>query len=103
MNPEPGKRPETHIADFSDVLSCPNGDDPPVIVGGHAVNLWATYFLSHDEDALSKYLPFTSKDLDLVGTWDLLERLHQRLKGGTFPFRAAQSCFGKVGGHVSIR
>ena len=81
MNPEPVKRPETHIADFSDILCSPDGDEPPVIVGGHAVNLWATYFLSHDEDALSKYLPFTSKDLDLVGNWNLLERLHQRLKG----------------------
>jgi hypothetical protein len=81
MNPEPIPRPETHVADFADILSPPDGSEPPVIVGGHAVNLWAMYFLSTGVDELSKHLPFTSKDLDLVGTWDLLERLHQRLKG----------------------
>lgn len=81
MNPEPKPRPETHVADFADILSPSDGSEPPVIVGGHAVNLWAMYFLSKGVDDLSKYLPFTSKDLDLVGTWDLLERLHQRLKG----------------------
>ena len=41
----------------------------------------AIYFLSKGVGELSKYLPFTSKNLDLVGTWDLLERLHGRLKG----------------------
>lgn len=52
-----------------------------VVVGGHAVNLWAVYFLSKGFGEMAKYLPFTSKDLDLVGTWELLDRLHGRLKG----------------------
>lgn len=52
-----------------------------MIVGGHAVNLWSMYFLANGVAGLARYLPFTSKDLDLVGTMDLLDRLHLRLKG----------------------
>lgn len=81
MNPESKPRTETHVADFADILLPPDGSDPPVIVGGHAVNLWATYFLSKGVDELAEYLPFLSKDLDLVGAKDLLDRLHARLKG----------------------
>lgn len=81
MNPEPKPRPETQVADFAEILLPTDGSEPPVIVGGHAVNLWAVYFLSRGVGELSQYLPFTSKDLDLVGTWDLLECLHERLKG----------------------
>jgi hypothetical protein len=81
MNPEPRQRIETEVADFAEVLLPPDGTEPPVIVGGHAVNLWAIYFLSKGFVEMAKYLPFTSKDLDLVGTWELLERLHQRFKG----------------------
>lgn len=81
MNPEPKPRAETHVGDFAEILSPPDGSEPPLIVGGHAVNLWSMYFLSMGVDELANFLPFTSKDLDLVGTWDLLERLHQRLKG----------------------
>lgn len=72
---------ETHLIDFADILLPPDGSEPPVIVGGHAVNLWSLYFLSKGMDELSKFLPFTSKDLDLVGNRELLERLHDRLKG----------------------
>lgn len=43
--------------------------------------LWCLYFLSKDTPELARFLPFTSKDLDLVGTVDLLDRLHRGLKG----------------------
>ncbi len=81
MNPDPKPRRETEVADFSEILSPTDGSEPPTIVGGHAANLWAIYFLSKGVVELSRYMPFTSKDLDLVGSWDLLERLHGRLKG----------------------
>jgi hypothetical protein len=73
MMPEPRPRVETHVADFADILSPMDGSEPPVIVGGHAVNLWSLYFLANGVAGLERYLPFTSKDLDLVGTMDLLE------------------------------
>ena len=81
MTPEPCPRVETHVADFADILLPSDGSEPPVIVGGHAVNLWSMYFLANGVSGLERYLPFTSKDLDLVGTMDLLDRLHLRLKG----------------------
>jgi hypothetical protein len=74
-------RPVTEVGDFADVLA-PQGElEPPVVVGGHAVNLWSSYFLSGGDTSLAKYLPFTSKDLDFVGTVDQLEALHRRFKG----------------------
>lgn len=81
MSPAPNPREETRIGDFAEILQPQDGSEPPVIVGGHAVNLWASYFLSKGVAGLAEYLPFTSKDLDLVGTKDLLDRLHARWKG----------------------
>ena len=51
------------------------------MVGGHAVNLWSHYYMHKGMSELCRYLPFSSKDLDLVGTVGLLERLHLQLKG----------------------
>ncbi|MCP5544208.1 MAG: hypothetical protein H7A49_09915 [Akkermansiaceae bacterium] len=73
MNPSPESRPETHVAGFAEILSPSDGSEPPVIVGGHSVNLWAMYFLSGGADELADYQPFTSKDLDVTGPVRLLE------------------------------
>ena len=74
-------REETEISDFADILAPRQDCDPPVVVGGHAVNLWSHYYMHKGVSELCFHLPFTSKDLDLVGTAGLLERLHQQLKG----------------------
>jgi hypothetical protein len=71
----------TEVSDFAGVLLPMDGGNPPVIVGGHAVNLWSMYFLSKGVAELAVFLPFTSKDLDLLGTMDLLEQLQRKLKG----------------------
>ena len=81
MTPESQPRVDSHLSDYADILQPSDGSEPPVIVAGHAVNLWSLYFHSKGVDGLSHFLPFTSKDLDLVGTMELLERLHQKLKG----------------------
>ena len=81
MTPEPRPRVASHVVDYGDILLPTDGSEPPVIVGGHAVNLWSMYFLATGVAGLEHFLPFTSKDLDLVGTMDLLNRLHLRLKG----------------------
>lgn len=75
------ERQLTEISDFADVLLPIDHHGSPVVVGGHAVNLWASYFLSTGVRTLSEYLPFTSKDLDFVGTVDQLEALHRRFSG----------------------
>lgn len=76
-----GTREETEISDFADILAPRQDCDTPVVVGGHAVNLWSHYYMHKGVSELRCYRPFTSKDLDLVGTAGLLERLHLQLKG----------------------
>ena len=76
-----GARVETDISDFADILVSGDDCDAPVVVGGHAVNMWSHYYMHKGMSELCRYLPFTSKDLDLVGTAGLLERLHLQLKG----------------------
>jgi hypothetical protein len=39
MNPERKPRPETEVADFSEILSPTDGSEPPVIVGGQT-GIW---------------------------------------------------------------
>jgi hypothetical protein len=56
MNPEPRLRVKTEIADFAEVLSSSDGSEPPVIVGGHAISLWAACFLTKGCDEMAKKL-----------------------------------------------
>ena len=81
MNGKASRPPDSEVSDFADILFPQEGSDPPVVVGGHAVNIWALYFLSKGVNGLAEYLPFTSKDLDLIGTLDFLRRLERRFKG----------------------
>ena len=81
MKPKPNPPPVTEVSDFAMILRPEDGTEPPVVVGGHAVNLWSLYFLESGVGELADYLPFTSKDLDLVGTMDFLRRLHRRFNG----------------------
>jgi hypothetical protein len=36
-----------------------------VIVGGHAVNLWASFYAARGDPELAQFAPFTSKDADI--------------------------------------
>ncbi len=72
---------ESEIGDFAELLKPRDAAEAPVIVGGHAVGLWGRYYLSKGMTELAEFLPFRSKDLDLVGTMELLESLHRRFKG----------------------
>jgi hypothetical protein len=81
MNPPQESPLESEIGDFAEILKSGDAVGAPVIVGGHAVGLWGRYYLSMGMTELAEFLPFRSKDLDLVGTMELLEELHRRLKG----------------------
>ncbi|MEN9842099.1 MAG: hypothetical protein RL376_1899 [Verrucomicrobiota bacterium] len=61
-------------ADFAEILA---GDEPPLIVGGQAVNLWAEIYASQSP-TLEVYAPFTSADADIYGTRALAETLAKR-------------------------
>lgn len=71
----------TEVSEFALIIDPQDGSDPPVVVGGHAVNLWCDYYLSKGVVELSMYVPFTSKDLDLLGSAGLLGRLHRSHQG----------------------
>src|SRR5437773_12480010 len=61
-------RNRTELDDFLAILTQPGDDGKPfIVVGGHAVNYWAKLYLPR-EPRLRSHLPFTSKDLDVIGS-----------------------------------
>lgn len=71
----------TEVRDFKDVLVTPIDGELPLVVGGHAVHLWALAFGDRLDDALNQWAPLTSKDLDLYGPQALLAGLKKRFGG----------------------
>jgi hypothetical protein len=73
-------RPQTTVEEYVAVLRASESQPTPqIIVGGQAVSIWADRYISIEPE-LQKYLPFTSKDLDLPGDKFDLDRL-ARLTG----------------------
>ena len=59
--------PITTAHDFKDFVRVTDRrGEPAIVVGGHAVSIWAMYF-QDEESELAKMGPFTSKDMDFVG------------------------------------
>lgn len=71
---------ESIVSEFAEIIASHAGD-APVLVGGHAVNLWSEYHLAKGVTELAAYMPFTSKDLDLFGPPALLDRILETHKG----------------------
>jgi hypothetical protein len=74
----PDTRPQTSFPDVADVVSVRTNGELPIIVGGHAVNIWALTYASRLGARLNPYAPFTSKDLDLWGPKEILDSLAQK-------------------------
>ncbi|MFN3407825.1 MAG: hypothetical protein ACK45B_02415 [Limisphaerales bacterium] len=56
------------LEQFSGVFKIRNADGQPfILIGGQAVNYWATRYLAVEPD-LKAWQPFTSKDIDFQGT-----------------------------------
>lgn len=72
---------DSEVHDFREVLSSPVDGELPLLVGGHAVNLWASIYQKRIGSELDLWLPLTSKDLDLFGTLALLEGMKIRFGG----------------------
>lgn len=75
---------QTDLSDYSDVLGVEAGLPVPVVVGGQAANAWATYYSKRIGRKLARYRPFTSKDIDITGNRELLERIKRITKGNIF-------------------
>ena len=56
------------------------GDVRVVLVGGQAVNFWASYFLSR-LPSLAQHGPYASKDIDFAGGHDAVQESARRLGG----------------------
>jgi hypothetical protein len=87
---------ESEIGDFAEILRHKDARELPVVVGGHAAGLWSRYFLSRGVTELAEFLPFRSKDLDLVGTVGLLDELHRRFKGRLLRSEPRSPVFGRL-------
>lgn len=74
-------RQSSEVHDFREILSHEVDGELPLLVGGHAVNLWAFVYRDKIGSSLEQWLPLTSKDLDLVGTNALLESLKKHFGG----------------------
>lgn len=67
------------------ILSKIPANSEAVLVGGHAINLWATHYRERIPE-LEKYLPFSSEDLDFIGGKVEAVEFQQNLGGElTFP------------------
>ncbi len=93
-------RRAVRLRDYMDVLALLHQrGEAPVIVGGHAVNLWAEVFAA-EEPELVEFLPFHSEDLDLhqpnLGTLRLLRTLSSRVEEPRDPFSKAWTIVGPI-------
>jgi hypothetical protein len=87
---------ESELEDFAEILRTGDSNGLPVIVGGHAVGLWSRYFMAGGMTELANFLPFRSKDLDVVGTRDLLDTLHRRFQGKLSRSEPRSPVFGRL-------
>jgi hypothetical protein len=72
-------RNQTELDDFLAVITQLGDDGKPfILVGGQAVNYWAKLYLPR-EPRLRSHLPFTSKDLDLIGSQASAQRVARDL------------------------
>src|SRR5580704_11850948 len=70
------------VNDFDDILrAISKQSDPIVLVGGHAVNVWALTYQQQLGDLLRPVRPLTSGDMDVYATRNALMQLHQELGG----------------------
>jgi len=77
-----GEEPSgTDVRDFKELLSTPIDGELPLVVGGHAVHLWALAYKERLGNRLQQWFPLNSKDLDLYGTQELLDALRNKFGG----------------------
>lgn len=82
------------LEQFGEVLQTRNpAGKPYVIIGGQAVNYWATRYLAQEAE-LSVWQPFTSKDIDFRGNRDDVVRAASQLQRPVvFPHKKMMTAF----------
>ena len=79
------RRADTAIGDYAAIVGINTTQGKPVIVGGQAANVWANFYFPRIGARLSRFRPFTSKDLDLAGDRSLLEQIRD-VTGGSIHY-----------------
>src|SRR4051812_407108 len=70
------------VEDFESIFRAISEQTEPVIlVGGHAVNVWALSYHDRLGELLAPLRPFTSGDMDVYATRNALMELHETLGG----------------------
>jgi len=73
------------VEDFEAILQAIGSQkDLVILVGGHAVNVWALSYHDRIGDVLAPLQPFTSGDIDVYATRNALMSLHEKLGGKLF-------------------
>ena len=89
--PRPHESEPRPPADFAPLLAT---EEPLLLVGGQAVNLWALYY----RDRVADLAPFVSRDADILGDRETLESLAKLagVKPQFFPVRPPSNEIGVV-------
>lgn len=89
---------QSEARDFGEILSQSIHGSQPLVVGGHAINIWAQVYKERIQSELehAELLPLTSKDLDLYGTRELLEQLRARFGGSVILGEARSPVIGQL-------
>ncbi len=57
------------VEDFNEVFAAfGDSDEPILLVGGHAVNVWALNYYGRVRSEIALHEPFTSSDMDIYAT-----------------------------------
>ena len=102
----PNPAPQTSFSDIADIVSVRTNGQLPMIVGGHAVNVWAFAYLSRQGPRLQQHAPFVTKDLDLWGPMEILDNLAQKYGVPIQHSQPRGPGLGRIDipkGHVSVR
>jgi|TARA_B110000495_G_C22812354_1_gene474220 uncharacterized membrane protein len=61
------------VEDFNDVFAAfKRSEDPVLLVGGHAVNIWALSYYDRAASEIVPHEPLTSSDMDVYATRNAL-------------------------------
>lgn len=92
------------VEDFAEIFAAfRNSEEPILLVGGHAVNVWALSYYDRARSEILPYEPLTSSDMDIYATRNALLWLNSELGGKLYSGGPREVVLGaielKVGQH----
>ncbi len=93
------------VEDFGEVFAAfRDSQEPILLVGGHAVNVWALNYYNRVQAEFSPHEPLTSSDMDIYATRNALLWLNSELGGKLYTSGPREIVLGaielQVGGHL---